>query len=130
MRRRGAATPRVALPVTLGLLLGLAAAGCAKKEAAPPPGPAVPPMSPAELARNTDACQAYVQQVCACAARVPALAHECDLARALPDAVKISAQVAASPDSKPKDIVSAQASIRLTAKNCIQKTAALPQQGC
>ena len=109
-------------------VLALAAA-CSKNE--PPAPEAKPqPMSAAEIARSKDACADYVRKVCACADQVPAMKHQCDLARALPDAVRLSLEVAASPDSKPDDVQGAQASVRKTAKECIEETAKLPAAGC
>ena len=43
-----------------------------------------------------------------------------------PDAIQVSLEVAANPDSKPNDVVSAQESVRRTAKNCIEQVAKLP----
>ena len=111
-------------------LIALAlAAGCSKKEA-PAPEPKAPVMSAAEIQRSKDACADYVQKVCACADKVPAVKQQCALARALPDAVQLSLQVAASPDSKRDDVLGAQASVRKTAKECIEETARLPTLGC
>ena len=111
----------------LGAALALAT-GCSKKPA-PPPAPA-PVMSAAEIQRSKDACAAYVSQVCACAEQVPAVKHQCELARALPDAVGLGLAVAANPQSKRMDALEAQASVRKTVKECIEETAKLPALGC
>jgi hypothetical protein len=109
----------------------VALVGCAKKQdAPPPPGPAAPAMPAEEVQRSRDACQTYVEKVCACADKTPALQKQCDLARALPDAVRLGLEVAASPDSKRNDVIGAQDSVRKAAKECIEEIAKLPALGC
>lgn len=98
-----------------------------EKQAAPP---AVEHMSPEEIKRSEDACNAYVAQVCACAETVAAAAEPCKLSRALPDAVRIALEVAAHPDSKPDIVEQSYASVRKTFKECIEQTAKLPTLGC
>jgi hypothetical protein len=106
------------------LLLG---AGCAKKKhEAPPPAETVTPMSVDEVKRSEDACKVYLERACAC----PAAAEQCGLAKALPDAVRIGLEVAASPDSKPDIVRQSYASVRKTVKECIEQTAKLPSLGC
>ena len=105
--------------------------GCAKKrEAEPIADDRAPLMAPAEVQTARDACKAYVEKACACAERVPAAKDTCELARALPEAVRISLEVAASPDSTRSDGVLAQRSVRKTVKECIEQTAKLPMLGC
>lgn len=104
-------------------------AACKKQEPAPKQAP-VPPLSAAEIERSTDACKAYVDKVCACAATVPAEQHECGLARTLPDAVRIGIEVSQSPDSKKPDILGAEDSVRKAVKTCIEQMAQLPARGC
>ena len=117
---RGAAAALVALAL---------AAGCAKK-AAPPPAPNIPPLSAVEVQRGQDACAAYAQHVCACAAKVPALADDCKMAGARSEAVKVSAQIAANPESGSDVVVGAQHSLRVTVQKCIEDTAKLSSRGC
>jgi hypothetical protein len=87
-------------------------------------------MSASEVQRSKDACATYVERVCACAETVPAVAKQCKLSRALPDAIRLSLEIAASPDSKPADVRGAQSSVRKTVKECIEQTAKLPTLGC
>jgi hypothetical protein len=108
----------------------LAAGACKKKQEAKPEPASVPVMPAAEVQRNQDACKVYVEKVCACAEQVPDVAKQCELARALPDAIRIGLEVAASPDSKPDIVQQSYASVRKTAKECIEQTARLPQLGC
>jgi len=114
--------------VALVVVALVAAAGCKKKEEAPPKP--VQPMSAAEIQRNTDACTQYVTAVCACAEKVATVADQCKLAHALPEAVQISLATAQSPDSKPDIAAQAYAAVRKTAKECIEQTAKLPALGC
>ncbi|MBV8759764.1 MAG: hypothetical protein JO257_20915 [Deltaproteobacteria bacterium] len=102
---------------------------CAKKQEAPKEQ-TVPAMSAAEIQRSSDACKAYVDKVCACAATVPAVQDECNLSKALPEAVRIGVEVSQSAESKPKDIYGAQDSVRKAVKTCIEKMAQLPSRGC
>jgi hypothetical protein len=114
----------------LAVAAALLAAGACKKADKPAPAPQVEVMSPAEIQRSEDACRAYVERVCACAATVPEAGKPCQLARALPDAVRIGLEVAASPDSKPDIVQQSYASVRKTVKECIEQTAKLPALGC
>ena len=111
----------------LAILLALSA-GCQKQEQAKP-GP-VAQMSPAETQRSQDACKVYVERVCACADQVAPVKKQCELSRALPDAIRINIEVAANPDSKPDVVARAYEGVRETAKECIEQTAKLPALGC
>ena len=102
---------------------------CAKKQEPPPPSK-VPALSAEEIQRSQDACKTYVDKVCACAATVPAVKQQCDLAKALPEAVQIGVDVAANPETKPQDIYGAQGSVRKAVKTCIEQMAKLPSLGC
>ena len=82
---------------------------------------------------SRDACATYVEKICACAsanATKPDLAKECALAKALPEAVRIGLEVAASPDSKPDLVEQSYGSVRKTVAECIQQTAKLPLLDC
>lgn len=116
------------LAVALALLA--ASAGCSKKHDAPAPEPRPAAMSVDEVKRSEDACHAYVERACACAATVPAAQAECANARPLPDAIRIALEVSSSPDSKPDIVLQTQASVRKTVKQCIEATAKLPTLGC
>ncbi|HUJ59222.1 MAG TPA: hypothetical protein VLX92_12040 [Kofleriaceae bacterium] len=106
-------------------------AGCAKKsEEPPPPGPAPMKLSPTEITRGQDACRVLVERACACAQTVAAAKQACADARALPEAMKMSLSVAASPDSERDDALRAQTAVRETAKECIEQTAKLAALGC
>lgn len=111
------------------LIICLLLVACAKKQEPPPPAK-VAPLSADEIQRSSDACKTYVDKVCACAAQVPAVKQQCDLAKALPEAVQIGVEVAANPDTKPQDIYGAQGSVRKAVKTCIEQTAKLPSLGC
>ncbi len=108
----------------------IVAVGCSKSSPPEEQAPARPTMSVEEAHRARDACAAYVEQACACAKEVPALAQECKLARGAPEAVQLALDIAARPDSSPQDAAGALASVRKTVKNCIESAAKLPAAGC
>jgi hypothetical protein len=106
-------------------------AGCQKQADPPPPAArALPSLPAAEVKRGQDACKAYVDKVCGCAATVPALAQRCSLAHALVDAIQVGADVAGNPDSTRRDAVQSNASVRGVVKECIEQLAKLPGDGC
>lgn len=113
--------------VALALVLALGGA-CKKQEAAPVDTDTAPPIPAAELKRGQDACTAYVTQVCACSTE--AAKSACVLAKALPDAIEVGMQVATSPDSKRREVLQANDSVRKTFKECIEQAAKLPSLGC
>jgi hypothetical protein len=114
--------------VVTRLVLVLALVACSKKEEpAPAPKPAI---TEPEVKRGRDACTAYVAKVCACAETVAAQKEPCKLARALPEVVELSMEVAMNGDAKRLDTLQAADSIRKTVKTCIEETAKLPAAGC
>lgn len=104
------------------------AAACSKDEAPPPAEPPPPLLPAAEIKRAVDACKAYVDKVCAC--ETPKAKEECTLARGVPDAIDLAKRLAANPKADPVDAKQAASSVRKTVKNCIERTAALPTEGC
>jgi hypothetical protein len=116
---------------TLALAAALALAACKDRAEPPPPAPAPSLAMPAnEVKRGQDACNAYVEKVCACAKTVPALEQQCTLARALPDALQVGTEVAATPDTKRRDALQANQSARGIVKECVEQLAKLPVAGC
>jgi hypothetical protein len=114
----------VRFAVALCVVLGLA--GCKKSEPAPPAaGSARPVISVGEARRGQDACKAYVDKLCACAASHPERQKDCGLARALPEAMQVSLDVAANADATLADVVQANDSMRTIVKQCIEDTAKL-----
>ncbi|HUS32745.1 MAG TPA: hypothetical protein VMZ53_29795 [Kofleriaceae bacterium] len=118
----------------LAIALVLAAAtGCKAKEPSARKKKPVATMTEVELKRGEDACKAYVDKVCACATQKPdaaELAKECQLAKALPEALQIALSVAINPESKPDVVEQSYDSVRTTVSQCIQETAKLPAAGC
>ncbi len=111
------------------LALVLSTGGCKAKEFKHHAKP-VKEMSATEVQRGQDACKVYVEHVCACAGQKPELAKECDLSKALPQAIEISLSVAANPDSKPDVVEQSFDNVRKTVGTCIEQTAKLPAAGC
>lgn len=111
-------------------IAAFALAGCAKHEE---PTPAVEPLPAAEVARAHQACQAYVDKVCACT--TPGAQQQCQLAKPLPEALDLSLQTAANPgpkeDAEERDSQRrAQVFVRETVKECVEELAKLPAIGC
>ena len=106
-------------------------AGCKKHSDAPaPPAPERPALPSSEIKRAQEACQTYVDKVCACARTVPAMTEPCARARALPDAIQVEIVISASPDSTRRDALQLNDSVRKIVKECIEETAQLPAAGC
>ncbi|HET9621494.1 MAG TPA: hypothetical protein VFP84_09020 [Kofleriaceae bacterium] len=114
----------------LALCLALAAA-CKKAEPAPPP-PATdrPVIAASEIKRGQDACKAYVDKICACAAAHPEKQKDCALARAMPEAMQTALDVAATADATRRDVLQANDSMRKIVAGCIEETAKLAGAGC
>lgn len=113
------------------LLIWMVCVGCKQASDAPAPsGPDVPVMPASEVKRDQDACKAYVDKVCTCAETNPAMKQRCVLARALPDAMQVGLDVAATADSTRRDVLQAHDSVRTIAKKCIEEIAKLPGAGC
>lgn len=108
----------------------LALAACNKRADAPPTNERPKPIAAPERQRGGDACKMYVQALCACAAGKPALQDRCDRERALPEALDLALAVDDQPDAVREDIITAQAQARNIIASCVQKTAALPGDGC
>jgi alkanesulfonate monooxygenase SsuD/methylene tetrahydromethanopterin reductase-like flavin-dependent oxidoreductase (luciferase family) len=115
-------------------LVVLALCAACKRDAPPPPPPAPNPPNPAmpasEAKRARDACRAYVDKVCACAEKLPALKQECSVAGAYPDAIQVDLEVAATADTSRRDARQTQQSVRAIVKQCIEAAARLPAAGC
>jgi hypothetical protein len=54
----------------------------------------------------------------------------CELARPLPDALRVAREVSLSPDSSAKDIAQAEDSARKTIRTCFEELSKLPPLGC
>jgi hypothetical protein len=110
------------------LAIGLLIAACRKGEEAPPPAPEAPPPLPAEaIAQIRDACLAYVDQACSCAAAKPddaALKDECALARAVPGALDLALGTAKD-ETSVVDAQGLRANVGKIQKNCVEGAARL-----
>ena len=109
------------------LVVIVALAGCAKKSDPPPPVSANPQVPADELKRGQDACTTYVAKVCACT--TDAAKQECPLAKALPEAIKVSLEIGTATE-KAEEARSANREVRKVIKGCIESLAALPSLGC
>ena len=114
----------------LPLLVVVGLAACSKSKEAPPVEDKPPLLPPAELQRASEACAGYVAKICACAETMAELKDECALAKVLPEAIDLAKRLAASPKAEGPDAVQAAANVRKTVRQCIEKTAKLPERGC
>ena len=109
----------------LALAMLVLAFGCAKQEEQKKP---VEPLPAAEVTRARDACQSYVDKVCACTA--PAAQKQCSLAKPLPQALDLALQTAANPGEERDSQLRSQVFVRETVKECVEELAKLPALGC
>ncbi|HUH03658.1 MAG TPA: hypothetical protein VML75_16800 [Kofleriaceae bacterium] len=78
-----------------GMMIFLLAGGCNKGQDAPAEVVG-PPIEVPEIQRGKDACEAWRERACRCAATDPALAPTCEEAGKIPAAMKMSIQAANS----------------------------------
>jgi hypothetical protein len=107
------------------LVFALLLVGCAKKSEDPPATIVQIPAD--EVKRGQDACQTYVDKVCACTS--DAAKQACPLAKALPEAIQVSLDIAGG-TQKPDESRSAITEVRKIVKGCIESLAKLPSLGC
>jgi hypothetical protein len=117
------------------LVVLLFAAACSKKADKPAPvdPDRPPPMSVEEQTRNTDACKAYAEQVCACATAHPdktEVADMCKYDKGLQDAMALVMTTARNTETSPQDALLAQTKARKIAVQCMDQLARLPALGC
>ncbi|KAB2887221.1 MAG: hypothetical protein F9K40_21725 [Kofleriaceae bacterium] len=90
-------------------------------------------MTPQEKKRGEDACNAYVTQLCACAAAKPddaALAERCELKKAKPEALGLLLGVIEDPKSSDDSVLRAHVEARKLIAKCFEEAAGLPAMGC
>ena len=107
--------------------LVLVFAACAKKAEPPPPAPDNPSLPAAEIKRGEEACNTYVERVCACTTELAQ--KECVLAKALPEAIRVSLEIRGGTEKR-EEAVRANAEVRKVIKGCIESLAQLPSLGC
>ena len=114
------------------LLVGTLASGCKKKEEGGAVKDVPPnPLTASEADMGRKACEAYVESVCDCALAVPALAEQCDLARAQPDALQMNLRAAmAEGNQTMADRRALIANTRRIMRVCIEEQAGLAAKGC
>jgi hypothetical protein len=107
---------------TLSLVAALTG-GCKRKDDKASGPPRAPIVTEQEKARSGKACMDYVMQICTCAKlkpEAPEIQKKCDLAKALPDALKVSLDIDADPTA-PVDAARAAADqARKVAATCIE----------
>jgi hypothetical protein len=118
------------------LLLAVAApSGCQDQKQQPekgePPPPMIEPMGEGEAQVGLEACNAYVQQVCGCAGKMPELKDECEMAKARPNAFEMNTRAAmAQGNADSKDRRALVANARKIMRSCIEDSQALAKKNC
>ena len=125
--------------ILLGCAVVVALAGCQQKDeppAGPPPKqkPAprkpLPGIPPHEAARGQQACKAWMDRICACAADHPDLAATCDEAKSLPDALTMAVQAATASGLDGPDRARLELEARTIIARCIQEQGKLDPTRC
>jgi hypothetical protein len=113
-------------------LMLVALAACDKKSGEPAGWTAPPVMEKVEQERGTRACDAYVARLCVCAEAQPALADQCRLARAQPDALATLLGMVNGAEGKlaDRELREAQHAARKIIEDCFEKDAALDPATC
>lgn len=122
----------------LGCALVLALAGCQKKDeqpAGPPdqkPAPRKPlPGIPAhEAARGQQACTAWMDRICTCAADHPDLAATCAEAKSLPNALTLAVQATTASGLDGPDRARLELEARKIIARCIEEQGKLDPARC
>lgn len=117
----------IARRAVAALVLGALAIGglgaCSKTEGERRPTP----MSQAERDRGRQACQAYLDRLCACAKAkgTKELQDRCELKRAKPEALELALEVNDDPSVTGPDVLRAQEEARKIIAKCIEENLAL-----
>lgn len=121
--------------LVLAALAAAALAGCQqqpeKQDRSEPPPPMIEMMGEGEAQVGREACEAYQQQVCGCAGKMPELKAECEMASARPNAFEMNTRAAmAQGNADTKDRRTLVANARKIMRACIEDAAALANKGC
>lgn len=125
--------------ILLGCALALGLAGCQQKDeppATPPPEqkPAPhrpPPGIPAhEAARGQQACKAWMNRICACAADHPDLSATCSEAKSLPDALTMAVRASTASGLNGPDRARLELEARKIIARCIEEQGKLDPARC
>jgi thioredoxin-like negative regulator of GroEL len=111
----------------------VAASACSKREKGEPADWTAPPvMEQAEQTRGRQACDAYVERLCACVEARPELADQCTLARSQPEALAQLLGMINGEEGKlgKREMREAQHTARRIIKDCFEKDAALDPASC
>jgi hypothetical protein len=122
-----------ATAVVVFLLAGALASGCKKSKEEEGGTKDMPPdpITRGEADMGRKACEAYVESVCDCALAVPALAEQCDLARAQPEALDMNLRSAmAQGNQTMEDRRALIANTRKIMRVCIEEQSKLATKGC
>jgi hypothetical protein len=89
-------------------------------------------MTPAEVKQGMELCEGYVKRLCACAAKDPALASDCELAAGRPKALKMSVHLVSGGEGaiSTRERMEAEAGARKIIKACVSADAQLSPEKC
>ncbi len=124
--------------ILLGCALVLALAGCQKKDeqpAGPPeqkpaPQKPLPGIPPHEAARGQQACKAWMDRVCGCAADQPDLAASCNEAKSMPDTLRMAVQASTASGLNGPDRARLELEARKIIARCIEEQGKLDPARC
>jgi hypothetical protein len=118
----------------LSLLCVAGLGGCQEQkqpDKSEPPPPMIEPMGDGEAQVGREACNAYIEQACRCAAKMPELKEECEMAKARPNAFEMNTRAAmAQGNADSKDRRALVANARKIMRSCIEDAAGLTKKGC
>lgn len=128
-----AAAPRPPISRFLHLLscaLLLPMLSCNSKDGGNSSHSSASPLPKAEAERAIQACQAYVEQICACAETHPKFEETCTLAKALPQALQLNLDLSATPGLTVVEQSAVKVEARKIAAGCFQDASKLDESIC
>lgn len=131
MMHRAHSVPALGALALAACLALLACKGDSKSEdtSAPPP---IPPVSEATAKQGRDACKAYTERVCACAAAKPELELEgdCELAPSRTQALELNLEIANSEKAARTDKGAVHIELQNIISKCVEDYAQLDLKAC
>lgn len=114
----------------LALVVMVGAASCKSESAGTTAqAPSLPRLTEVERSRATEACDDYVNALCACARNRPTLQPTCDLDVSLKQGVATMLKVEALAN-EPDKLRMAQHQLQRMTATCVERRAQLGAQGC
>jgi len=111
------------------LPLAVLASGCAK-ESSESPKATVAAIPEEEVSRGRQACEAYVERVCACAEQHPDMAEECALSKARPKAFELNLELGTAPGLSKVELQAVKVEARKIVAGCFEADSRLADTKC